>query len=60
MGMVSEKFLIEDIKGSIESGFKSADHIEGFMLACYLLQGIKKNTLENLKVYLKEKYKGEK
>ena len=57
MGMVSEKFIIEDIKGKTKSGFKSADYINGFMVACYLLHGITKNTLEDLKVCLKEKYK---
>jgi len=58
MGIVSEKFLVEDIKIRIKDGFESVDYIRGFMVACYLLEGITKNTLEDLKVYLKEKYIG--
>jgi len=58
MGIVSEEFLVKDIKNRIEDGFESVDYIRGFMVACYLLQEITKNTLEDLKVYLKEKYTG--
>ena len=59
MEIVSEKFLVEDIKSRIKNGSLSAEYIKGFMFACYLLHGITKDTLDDLKVYLKEKYKGE-
>ena len=59
MGIVSEEFLVKDIKGRIKNGSLSAEYIGGFIFACYLLHGITKKTLDELKVYLKEKYRGE-
>jgi len=55
--MVSEEFLKNDIKWRIKNDFESKEFLEGFMHACYLLGTITKKTLDELKVYLKEKGK---
>jgi len=53
--MLSEKFYKKDIKFRIDHKMQSAEYIEGFMFAYYILEAITKDTLTELKNYLKEK-----
>ena len=53
--MLSEKFYKKDIEFRIDHKMQSAEYIEGFMFACYLLDAITKDTLTELRNYLKEK-----
>jgi len=55
MVTVSENFLKKDIKSQIKMGLRSVEYIEGYMFACYLLDAITKDTLTELRNYLKEK-----
>jgi len=51
---VSENFLKKDIEFKIDHKMQSAEYIEGFIFACYLLEAITKDTLTELRNYLKE------
>ena len=54
MFTVSENFLKKDIEFRIKNNMQSAEYIEGFMFACYILEAITKDTLTELRNYLKE------
>ena len=54
MVTVSENFLKKDIEFKIDHKMQSAEYIEGFIFACYLLEAITKDTLTELRNYLKE------
>jgi len=53
--MLSEKFYKKDIKFKIDHKMQSVEYIEGFMFACYILDAITKDTLTELRNYLKER-----
>ena len=53
--MLSEKFYKKDIEFKIDHKMQSAEYMRGFMFACYILEAITKDTLDELKSYLKER-----
>ena len=52
--MLGDKFYKKDIKYKIKHRIESMDYLKGFMFAFYLLNAIKKDTLDELRNYLKE------
>ena len=54
MGIISEEFLVKDIKDRIDNSYHNEEYIRGYMVACYTLGAIKKDTLNELKKYLKK------
>jgi len=56
--MVSENFLVEDIKFKINHNLFSEQYMRGFLFACYQLEAIKEDTHTGLKKYLRESLGG--
>ena len=56
--MVDEKYIKNDIKARIKQlyiGYQGKNFLKGYMVACYTLGAITKDTLDELKKCLKDK-----
>lgn len=55
--IVSERYIKKDIKFKIKNFHHTEEYMRGYMVACYVLGAIEKNTLNELKIYQKIKEK---